>query len=90
MEVPRLGVEKELQLMAYAAVTAMPGLSHICNLHLSSCQCQILNPLSEARDQTQILMDISRVLNPLNHNGDSKLGLLASRAVRNKILLGVP
>ena len=35
--------------------------SHICNLHPSSWQCQVLNPLSEARDQTHILMDASRV-----------------------------
>ena len=27
------------------------------------------NPLSDARDQTCILMDISQVLNPLSHNG---------------------
>ena len=34
-------------------------------------QRQILNPLSEARDQTGILMDTSGVLNLLNHNGYS-------------------
>ena len=33
MEVPRLGVESELQLLAYAIVTAMPDLSRVCNLH---------------------------------------------------------
>ena len=30
---------------------------HICNLHHSSQQCQIFNPLSEARDRTHVLMD---------------------------------
>ena len=65
MEVPRLGVESELQLLAYT--TAMPDPSHICNLH------QILNPLRDARDQTQILMDTSQGLNPLSHNGNSWL-----------------
>uniref|UniRef100_A0A8D1VUY0 Myosin light chain 1/3, skeletal muscle isoform n=1 Tax=Sus scrofa TaxID=9823 RepID=A0A8D1VUY0_PIG len=35
----------------------MPDPSHICNLHHSSGQCQILNPLSEARDQTHNLME---------------------------------
>ena len=31
--------------------------SQICNLHNSSRQCRILNPLREARDQTDVLMD---------------------------------
>ena len=52
MEVPRLGVELELQLLVYAAARAMPVLSHVCNLHRSSQKRQILNPLSEAKDQT--------------------------------------
>ena len=46
MEVPRLGAELELQLPATA--TATQDLSCICNLHHSSQQCQIPNPLSEA------------------------------------------
>ena len=33
MEVPRLRVESELQLLAYTTATAMPDLSHICDLH---------------------------------------------------------
>ena len=57
MEVPRLGVESELQLLACATATAMPDLSHVCNLHYSSRQCLILNPLSKAGDQSCILMD---------------------------------
>ena len=61
MEVPRLGVELELQLHAYVTDTAMQDLSCICYLHHSSRQCQILNPLSETRDQTCILMDTSCV-----------------------------
>ena len=57
MEVPRLEseVESELQLLAY--ITATPDLSHVYDLYHSSGQRQILNPLSEARDQTHILMD---------------------------------
>ena len=35
MEVPRLGVQSELQLPASATATAMPDPSHICNLHHS-------------------------------------------------------
>ena len=54
MEIPRPGVELELQLPAYATAiataTATPDLSCVCNVHSSSRQCQILNPLSEARD----------------------------------------
>ena len=34
-------------------------------------QCQILNPLTEAGDQTHILMDISQVRYPLSHDGNS-------------------
>ena len=56
MEVPRLGVELELQLLAYTTATAAADLSHICDLHHSSQQRQILNPLSEVRDQTSNLM----------------------------------
>ena len=50
MEFPRLGVKLELQLLAYTTATAMPDLSHVCDLHHSSWQHWILNPLSEARD----------------------------------------
>ena len=51
MEVPRLGVKLELQLLAYTTVmaTAMLDPSHISDLHYSSWQCWILKPLSEAR-----------------------------------------
>ena len=36
MEVPRLGVQLERQLPAYATAIATPDLSHVCNLHHSS------------------------------------------------------
>ena len=61
MEVPRLGVKLELQLLTYTTATAMRDPSHICDLHGSSQQRWILNPLSEVRDQTSILMDTSQV-----------------------------
>ena len=56
MEVPRLGVKVELQPPAYTTATATPDLSCVCDLHHSSQQRQILNPLSEAREGTRILM----------------------------------
>ena len=35
-EVPRLGVESELQPLAYTTGTATPDLSHVCDLYHSS------------------------------------------------------
>ena len=61
MEVPRLGVQLELQLPAYATAIAKWDPSRICDLHQSSWQHQILNPLSEARDQTFNLMVPSQI-----------------------------
>ena len=66
MEIPRLGVKSELQLLAYTAATAMPDPSSIFGLNHISRQCWILNPLNKARDRTRTL-----VLNPLNHNKNS-------------------
>ena len=61
MEVPRLGVELEQQLLAYTTVTTKRDPSHVCDLHHSSQQCRMPNPLSEARDRTHILMGNSWV-----------------------------
>ena len=70
MEVPRLG-----SIRAVAA-----GLHHShsnagSKPHLQPTprpqQCQILNPLSEARDQTYVFLNTGRVLNLLCHNGNS-------------------
>ena len=64
MVVPRLGGELELQLPACTTDTAMQDQSCICDLYHSSWQRRILNPLSEVRDQTCILMDTSWVHYP--------------------------
>ena len=56
MEVPRLGVQSELQLMAHTTATATPDPSCICDLHHSSWQCQIRNPLSKAGDRTSCIL----------------------------------
>ena len=75
-QLPRLGVESELRLLAYTTATATQDLgcvcslhhshSHtgsglVCSLHHSSWQYQILNPLSEARDGTHNFMVPSRI-----------------------------
>ena len=70
MEIPRLGVESELQLPACAIAIATLDLSHICDVHHSLQQCQIPNALSETKDRTHILMDTSQV-HFLCHNGNS-------------------
>ena len=57
MEVPRVGVTSELQLLAYT----------------SSWRRQSLDLLIEARDRTLILMDTNQVLNPLSHVRNSLL-----------------
>ena len=49
-EVPRLGVQKELQLLAYTTATATGDQSHVFDPHHSLRQSWMLNPLSKARD----------------------------------------
>ena len=61
MEVPRLGVESQLQLAVYTTATATPDPSRVCDLHHSSWQRQTLNPLSEARDRIHVLVVPSQV-----------------------------
>ena len=72
MEVPRLGVELELQPPVYTTAAATQDLKDIFDLYHSSRQHWILNPPSEARDWTHILMDTGRVCNPLSHSGNSQ------------------
>ena len=74
--VPRPGLQLELQLLACTTDTATPGPSCICNLCRSWWQCWLLNPLSEARYGTRILLDTSWV-NPLSGPRNSKLDLSA-------------
>ena len=61
MGIPMLGVKSELQLQAYPTAIAMQDPSHVCDLHHSSQQHQILNPLSKARDWICIRMDASQI-----------------------------
>ena len=61
MEVPRLGVELELLLPAYARATATQDPSGVCDLHHGSQQHRIHNLLSKARDRICVLMDASQI-----------------------------
>ena len=75
MEVPRLEVESELQPPAYTAATATWDPSHVCELHHSSRQHQILNPLSEARDWTHVLVDTNQISLPCATTGTPNASL---------------
>ena len=61
MEVLRVGVEMEPCPLSYTTATATQDPSRICDLHHSSQQCWILNPLNKARAQTCILVDASQI-----------------------------
>ena len=58
-DIPRLGVQLELQLPVYTTATTTWDPSHICNPQHGSQQRRIPDPLREARDLTRILMDTS-------------------------------
>ena len=61
MEFLGWGVKLELQLLAHTRATAMPDPSCICDLRHSSRKCQILNPLSKAKDRTPNFMVPSQI-----------------------------
>ena len=69
-------------MLAYTTDTAMLDPSCICNLHCSSWQYWILNPMSGARDQTCNLMDTSWVHYLLSHNRNSLSGYFWSNFPR--------
>ena len=58
---PRLGVESEVQLPAYATARAKRAPSHIFFLYHSSQQHRILNPLNKTTDQTCNFMIPSQI-----------------------------
>ena len=61
MEVLRLGIQSELQLLVYTRAAATRDPSRVCDLHRSSRQHQILNPLSKGRERTRHLMVPSQI-----------------------------
>ena len=71
MLVPRVGVKSEVQLPAYATTTATWDLNRVCDLHHSSRQQQILDPLSKARN---VLVDTLDLF-PFSRNGNSRFYL---------------
>ena len=73
MEVPRLWVQLELQLLAYTIAIATWDPSHVYDLQHSSGQRRILNPVSVARDQTCVLLAASQISFALHHNGNSSI-----------------
>ena len=58
---PGQGSQSELQPLASARATATQDASCVCNLHHSSWQCRIVNPLSKARDRARNLMVPSQI-----------------------------
>ena len=64
--------------MAYTTATATPDPSLVYDLPQSSWQHQILNLLSEARDQTCILMDANQIHFRCDTTGTPLLSFLPS------------
>lgn len=93
MEVPRLGVESELQLpqpqqlgiqaasltytTAHVTLLLAPALWAFFHLLKGATLPHVLNPLSKARDQTLNLMNNSWVCNLLNHSRNSLYSLFS-------------
>ena len=75
MEVPRLGVELELQLPAYTTATAMRDPSQVYDLHHSG-NAGSLNPCVRPRIELASSQILYLVLNPLSHSGISGLSAL--------------
>ena len=71
----------------HSTATATPDLTLVCNLHCSSRQHQILNPLSKARDWTYILMDASQIHFRWATMGAPSTNVLAMRFLRHILWL---
>ena len=82
VEIPKRGVELELQLLAYTTATATWYLSFIYDQHHSSQQCQIPNPPEQGRDQTHILIDTS-----WSHLHCAMMGTLKTQNFENKLMI---
>ena len=63
-----------------ATATATWAPSCVCDLHHSSWQCRILNPLGEDRDRTCVLTDTSQICFCWATMGTPRIFLLNSRS----------
>ena len=89
VEVPELGVKSELWLLAYNTATATWDPSCICDLHHSSRHCQILTPLSDARDRIHVFTDTSQFRFHCANTGTPKSSSCQKERSQSHILLGV-
>jgi len=64
--------ELELQLLAYTTARTTWDPRHICDLHHSSWQCLVLNPLIEGGIKPASSQTLCQVLKPLSHKGNSR------------------
>ena len=90
LEVPRLGIESELQLPACTKDTAKLDPCLLWDLYHRSQQLLnhwILNPLREAKDWTHILMDTSQIHFPWATMGTPHCDHSKSRLSKSKDLL---
>ena len=88
MEVPRPGLELELSLPAYTTATATRDLIHICYLHHSPWQHQILNPLKEAQGSNSCPHGYQSGSLLLSHSRNSCHRLIAQKCM--DLFLGSP
>ena len=82
MEVPRLGAQLELHLLAHATAIATLDPSRICDLCHSLQQCWFLNPLSGVRDWTCILIDTMLGSSPAEPQWELQAQVLSSPLYR--------
>ena len=71
MELPRLGVESELQMLSHATATATPVLSRICDLSWSLWQAPSLTHWPRPGIEPMPSRALRWVLKLLSHNGNS-------------------
>ena len=82
-EGPGLEVQWELQLPADTTASPPPDPSLVRNLHHGNAKP--FNPRSKARDHSYVLMNASRILNPLSHSRTSSLLSLGSRSASSGV-----